>query len=169
MYWQPPLPSLGTEHVDEASQVVPEQDSQFSLCETPGCTIIMSLAAQQKNVTSYRRSCFHGYTLHLFRTINIYIYIFVLSIQGTWHLWTQLDLRLIVKSLGPSPRQCLRHLWPLSLQQLERRVRSPSVPTPKPPTPPESLAKASSYQTPPKACKSVGPAPFTPSPPNHSN
>ena len=38
-----------------------------------------------------------------------------------------MDLRLIVKSLGPSPRQCLRHLWPLSLQQLERRVGSPSV------------------------------------------
>ena len=77
MYYQPPLSSLGTEHVDEASQVVPEQDSQFSLCETPGCTIIMLLAAQQKNVTSYRRSCFHGYTLHLFRTINVYIYIYM--------------------------------------------------------------------------------------------
>ena len=72
--------------------------------------------------------CIYSEQLMLY---NIYIYMYT-CMHVSLHLfcpslWTQLDLRLIVKSLGPSSRQCLRHLWPLSLQQLERRVRSPSV------------------------------------------
>lgn len=168
MYYQPPLSSLGTEHVDEASQVVPEQDSQFSLCETPGCTIIMSLAAQQKNVTSYRRSCFHGYTLHLFRTINIYIYLCFVHPRDMTPVDT---VGSAVDSQESRPVSPPMPPPPLAAQPaaVGKASWEPKCPTPKPPTPPESLAKASSYQTPPKACKSVGPAPFTPSPPNHSN